>query len=211
LWIEFIRRVGRRYARFATNLAVRRPRLWPLLRPLLRFQFDVLASRWDSMREPGYLDAFEHGLSELETARRVLDVGTGTGIAAFALAARFPGAEVVGVDLAADMIDEARRKTPPELAERVRFEVADASRLPFPDHSFDLVTLNNMIPFFDELGRVLTPEGTVLVAFSGGSETPIYVPFEQLRAELRTRGFTHFAEFNAGLGTGLLARKRPES
>jgi SAM-dependent methyltransferase len=208
LLIELVRRVGRRYARFATNLAVRWPRFWPLVRPLMRFQFDFLASRWDSMRMPGYLDAFERGLMEVETARRVLDVGTGTGVAAFALAARYPYAEVVGVDLAADMVEEARRKTPPDLAGRVQFEVADASRLRFPDGSFDLVTLNNMIPFFDELSRVLTVDGTVLLAFSGGSETPIYVPLDQIRDELRARGFAQFAEFNAGPGTGLLARKR---
>jgi SAM-dependent methyltransferase len=208
LLIELVRRVGRRYARFATNLAVRWPRLWPLVRPLMRFQFDFLASRWDSMRMPGYLDAFERGLMEVEAARRVLDVGTGTGVAAFALAARYPDAEVVGVDLAADMVEEARRNTPPELAARVQFEVADASRLRFPDGSFDFVTLNNMIPFFDELSRVLTADGTVLMAFSGGSETPIYVPLDRIRDELRARGFAQFAEFNAGPGTGLLARKR---
>jgi SAM-dependent methyltransferase len=211
LLIELVRRIGRRYARFATNLAVRRPRLWPLVRPLLRFQFDFLASRWDSLRMPGYLDAFDRGLMEVETARRILDVGTGTGLGAFALAARFPEAEIVGVDLAADMVDEARRKTPPDLAARVQFEVADASRLRFPDGSFDLVTLNNMIPFFDELARVVAAGGAVLMAFSGGSGTPIYVPLDQIRTKLAARGFTEFAEFSAGPGTGLVARKREES
>jgi SAM-dependent methyltransferase len=208
LLIELVRRAGRRYARFATNLAVRHPRLWPLVRPLLRFQFDFLASRWDSLREPGYLDAFERGLAEVEQPpRRVLDVGTGTGLAAFALAVRFPEAEIVGVDLAADMVEEARRKTPPELAGRVRFEVADSSRLPFPDGSFHLVTLNNMIPFFDELERLVAAGGAVLIAFSGGSGTPIYVPFERLREELGARGFSQFAELAAGQGTALLAQK----
>jgi SAM-dependent methyltransferase len=206
--IALARRVGQRFARFATNLAVRRPRLWPFVRPLMRFQFDLLAPHWDSMREPGYLDAFERGLAEVGTARRVLDVGTGTGLAAFALAARYPDAEIVGVDLSADMVEEARRKTPSELVRRVQFEVADASRLRFADRSFDLVTLSNMIPFFDELERVLAPDGTVLAAFSWGSETPIYVPFGEIRDALRARGFSQFAEFAAGSGTALLARKR---
>ena len=48
-------------------------------------------------------------------------------------------------------------KTPPELADRVRFDEADAERLPYADEWFDLVTLANMIPFFDELDRVVAP------------------------------------------------------
>ena len=57
--------------------------------------------------------------------RRVLDLGTGTGKAARVVAKRFPDAEVVGVDLAPEMVEEARRLLPGELAGRVRFEVAD--------------------------------------------------------------------------------------
>ena len=104
----------------------------------------------------------------------------------------------------------ARSNTPPELAGRVRFEEADAQRLPYPDASFDLVTLSNMIPFFDELARVLAPGATLLFAFSAGDETPIYVPPERLRKELSRRGFADFAEFAAGDGTALVARKHRE-
>lgn len=204
---ELVRGLGRRFARLATNLTVRRPALWPLLRPVMRLQFDWLAPHWDSLRAPGYMAAYEAGLAAVPPPGRVLDVGSGTGLGAFAIAARFPDADVVGVDLSEDMVAEARRKTPSELAGRVRFEQADAARLPFPDESFDLVALGNMIPFFDELARVLAAGGTLLVAFSSGPETPIYVPFERLRAELGRRGFAHFAEFAAGSGTALLARK----
>jgi SAM-dependent methyltransferase len=204
---ELVRGLGRRFARLATNLTVRRPALWPLLRPLMRLQFDWLAPHWDRLRAPGYMEAYEAGLAAVPPARRVLDVGSGTGLGAFAIAARFPDAEIVGVDLSEDMVAEARRKTPPALAGRVRFEQADAARLPFAEGSFDLVALGNMIPFFDELARVLAPGGTLLVAFSSGPETPIYVPFERLRAELGRRGFSQFAEFAAGSGTALLARK----
>ena len=127
--------------------------------------------------------------------------------AAFMLARRYPEAEVVGADLAPAMLAEARRLTPPELADRVRFEEADAERLPYPDASFDLVSLANMIPFFDELARVTAPGGAVVFSFSGGAETPIYVPPEVLRRELAKRGFTEFADFAAGTGTALMARK----
>jgi ubiquinone/menaquinone biosynthesis C-methylase UbiE len=170
-------------------------------------QFDGLAPVWDTMRGPG-LDAFEQALGSVAPPSRVLDLGTGTGVAAFALARRFPEAEVVGVDLSAAMLGEARRKTPPELAARVRFEQGDASSLQFDDGAFDLVTLANAIPFFDELDRLVAPGGQVLFSFSSGPETPIYVPSERLRAELSRRGFAEFADFRADRATAFLATRQ---
>jgi demethylmenaquinone methyltransferase / 2-methoxy-6-polyprenyl-1,4-benzoquinol methylase len=175
----------------------------------MRFQFDRLAPRWDTMRAPDHLASFERALEAIDgSPGRALDLGTGTGAGAFAIARRFRDADVVGVDLSERMLDEGRRKTPAPLAERVTFERADAARLPYPDKSFDLVGLANMIPFFDELARVTAPGGWVVFSFSSGAETPIWVPAERLRAELSRRGFSEFAEFRADPGTSLLARKR---
>ena len=160
------------------------------------------------MRDPTHLAPYEAALAAVDPApSSALDLGTGTGQGAFAIARRFPDAQIVGVDLADAMLAEARRKTPPELAEHVRFENGDASALPFPDASFDLVAHANMIPFFDELARVLAPGGQAVFAFSLGPGTPIYVPLERVKRELASRGFTEFAEFAAGKGTALLARK----
>jgi len=200
--------IGQKFARLATNAVLRSPRLWRLFRPLMRMQFDAIAPQWDAMRTPGHLSPYEVALGAVDPApTRALDVGTGTGQGAFAIARRFPHAEVVGVDLASRMLAEATRNIPPELRDRVRFEQADASALPYPDASFDLVAHANMIPFFDELVRVLQPGRQALFAFSGGAATPIYVPPERLRQELGRRGFTEFAEFEAGPGTALVARK----
>jgi ubiquinone/menaquinone biosynthesis C-methylase UbiE len=175
----------------------------------MRLQFDRLAPRWDTLRGPEHLSSFELALEGVAgSPSRVLDLGTGTGAAAFVVARRFPEAQVTGADLSNEMLAEARRKTAPELAERVRFEQADAARLPFGDGAFELVTLANMIPFFDELARVLAPGGWALFSFSAGPETPIWVAPERLRAELSRRGFTDFADFQAGPGTALLARKQ---
>jgi ubiquinone/menaquinone biosynthesis C-methylase UbiE len=200
--------LGRRFARLATNVVVRRPALWRLFRGPLRRQFDNLAPRWDEIRMPDHLQAFERALDQVEPPpARALDLGTGTGDGAVAIARRFPETEVVGVDISRAMVEAARRKTPPDLAGRVRFDVADASALPFDAAAFELVTLANMIPFFDEIARVLRPGGFVVFTFSGGSGTPIYVTPERLRAELEARGFSHFAEVEAGRGTAFLARK----
>ena len=200
--------LGRRFARLATNAVVRRPGVWRLFRGPIRRQFERLAPQWDEILQADHLAGFEHALEQVEPSpRRALDLGTGTGDGAFAVARRFPEAEVVGIDLAGSMIDEARRKTDAELAGRVRFEVGDAAALPFEDGAFELVTHANMIPFFDELARVVAPGGYVVFGFSGGSETPIYVDPARLRAELERRGFTHFAELAVGRGTAFLARK----
>jgi len=202
------RSLGRRVARMTTNAVVARPRLWGALRWLTRAQFDRLAPVWDSMRRPEAFAALERALETLPAApKRVLDLGTGTGLAAFVAAQRFPEAEVVGVDLAPGMVEQARQRTPPELAERVRFEQGDAAKLSFEDGAFDLVQLANMIPFFDELARVTASGGHLVLSFSAGPETPIWVPPERLRSELGAHGFTDFADFAADGATALLARR----
>jgi ubiquinone/menaquinone biosynthesis C-methylase UbiE len=198
--------IGRRFARLATDAAVRSPILWRLFRPFVRRQFDSLAPVWDSMRLEDTFAPYDAALDRVpDTPARILDVGTGTGAGALRLSQRFPAATVVGVDLSDAMLAQARRNTPAGV--RVAYQRADASALPFPDGSFDLVAHANMIPFFDEVARVVAPGGHALFAFSSGAGTPIYVPPERLRQELARRGFTDFADVQAARGNALLARK----
>ncbi len=193
----------RRIARWITDAVVRRPVLWRLLRGRMRDMFERIAPTWETRIGPHHLGALRLALDDIAPPARVLDVGTGTGVAALALADLFPSAEVTGVDLSPAMLAEAERK-----GGRVRYEVADAADLPFGDGSFDLVVLMNAVPFFDELARVTAPGGTVAFSFSRGAETPIYVGDERLRAELGRRGFTDFAAFAADPATAFRARKR---
>jgi SAM-dependent methyltransferase len=202
---------GRRFARVATNQVVRYPRLWWLFRGPMRGMFDRIAPVWDQGRSPEAFAPVEAALDLVPEPSRALDLGTGTGAVAFKVAQRFPKAEVVGADLSPRMLIEARRRTPPELADRIQFDEADAERLPYPDEWFDLVTLANMIPFFDELDRVVAPGGWVVFGWSGGPQTPIYVPPEVLRRELGDRGYTDLSEIAAGNGTGFVAHKAAAS
>lgn len=200
--------IARRFARLVTLAVVARPGLWRLFRGPFRAQFDMLAPSWDDRGGPGFLAPLEAGLARFDdNPARVLDVGTGSGKAARLLASRYPAAEVVGIDLSPAMIEEARRLLPDELAGRVRYEVADASALPFDADAFDLVVLLNMIPFFDEIARVTAPRGSVVLAYSAGPETPIYTPPETLRERLAAHGFGRFEEFAVEGGTALLARR----
>jgi ubiquinone/menaquinone biosynthesis C-methylase UbiE len=170
---------------------------------VVRFQFERLATVWDSMRMPDTFASYEAALREVDgPVRRALDVGTGTGAGARVLADLFPGAEIVGVDVSPGMIAEARRLQP-----GIAFVEGDAARLPFGDAEFDVVAHANMIPFLEETARVLRPGGWTVYAFSGGAQTPIYVAPERLRRELERRGFMDFAEIAAGRGIAVLARR----
>ena len=194
--------IGQRFARFVTDVVVRAPFLWRLFRRRVTRNFDKLAPEWDETRvSRERLVAMIAALDAMGEPQRALDVGTGTGAVARLLSERWPSAEVTGVDVSPGMIGEARRLG----AER--YDVGDASALPYEDGAFDLVTLNNMIPFFGELARVTSLGGYVAIAYSMGPNTPIWVPLERVRDELQRRGFLHIADFAAGGGVALLARR----
>jgi ubiquinone/menaquinone biosynthesis C-methylase UbiE len=194
--------IGQRFARLVTDVVVRAPFLWRLFRGPMTRNFDQLAPEWDSTRvSRERLAPMIAALDATGAPTRALDVGTGTGAVARLIGERWPAAEVTGVDVSPGMIAEARRLG------KERYDVGDASALPYDDASFDLVTLNNMIPFFDELARVTAPGGYVAISYSMGPKTPIWVPLERVRDELQRRGFLHIANFEAGGGLALLARR----
>ena len=146
----------------------------------------------------------EDSLAAYEAARipgpvgRALDLGTGTGAGAREIRKRFADADVVGADLSAEMLAEARN-----LAPEITFVQADASDLPFDDESFDLVAHSN-----DPVPRRGGP-GTAARRLDDlrllvWAETPIWVEPKRLRAELEERGFTNFAELVADRGSARL-------
>ena len=198
--------LGQWFARLVTTIVVRVPALWRLFRGPLTANFDRLAPEWDATRvHEVSLGPMRAALDGVERPpRTVLDLGTGSGVVARLAAARWPDADVLGVDVSSEMINEARRLA---TTRTQRYDVADASRLPYDDGAFELVTMNNMIPFFDELARVTASGGQIAISYSRGSSTPIWVPLERVKAELERRNFSHVAIFSAGPGLSLLAHK----
>ena len=156
-------------------------------RRFVRAIFATIADRYDFITvvlSYGQDRRWKRRLIDLAAPRpgtRALDLATGTGDIAFALAAR--GARVVGLDITFRMIELARRKRdvtrgfPPRDRDPERpapqqapgFLVGDMLTLPFPSGSFDIVTTGyglrnvpNLTTAIEEIGRVLTPGGQLL-------------------------------------------------
>src|ERR1700682_3914445 len=92
-----------------------------------------------------------------------LDVATGTGNTAFALAPYVR--RVIGVDLTPEMLDQARRLTAERAVKNADGVIGDACRLPFQDDTFDLYTVraaphhfHDVDAFLQEAYRVLKPD-----------------------------------------------------
>lgn len=104
---------------------------------------------------------------DLEPGSRVLEVGVGTGLS---LTAYPPHTDVVGVDLAEDMLSRARRKIDRQGWDHVELAVGDAQALDFPDCSFDYVTsfhVVSVVPdpraMMREMARVCRPGGRLVI------------------------------------------------
>jgi SAM-dependent methyltransferase len=95
------------------------------------------------------------------TVRRALDIACGTGLSSLALTDL--AEVVVGAEIAPGMLAAARRHP------SVRYVLAPAERLPFPEAAFAAVTVASGVHWFDqerffaEASRVLTPSGWLAI------------------------------------------------
>lgn len=149
----------------------------------------------------------------LSGSERVLDVATGGGHAAFALAPH--AAEVVALDLTRPMLEVAQKEADARGLTNISYVEGDAQALPFADESFDVVACRQAPHHFprieqavSEWARVLKPGGRLLLIDSTSPEEadadavlheieylrdPSHVRNHRLsawRAYLSTAGFT---------------------
>lgn len=154
----------------------------------------LYGERWLGHHEPVRLPIFELGASPYDLLtdqalwrdqvlrvldhvpvrpRRILDLGCGPGVSAFALGEHLGAeTEIVGIDIAKRMIALAERhhlRDHPHL-DRVRFQHADATALPFDDRGFDLAVGHSFLylcpdrpAVLREVRRVLRPGGTLVL------------------------------------------------
>jgi ubiquinone/menaquinone biosynthesis C-methylase UbiE len=180
-----------------STLVARAPWLWPLLRGPSRRFWNKMAAGWSERASADKTASLEAGVRGVPgTPARILEIGTGLGDGAAALARIFPEADVTGVDLSEEMVRAASAAHP-----GIRFAAADAAALPFPDASFDLVAQLNVPIYPREIRRVLAPGGHVVVASTAGPVTPYYTPHSFLR-----RKFEQVGAGNAGRGDYFVGR-----
>jgi ubiquinone/menaquinone biosynthesis C-methylase UbiE len=173
---------------------------------MVRERFDDRAATYDDSSMHTGLARAVAAFADLSPVDAVLDVATGTGLVLRAIRDRGFGGDVAGVDLSPLMVEEARRHLPD-----ANLSVGDATRLPFPNDSFDLVTCVTGLQLFAhpeiaiaEWARVLRPDGRAITATflsvdrsrHGGAAQPglsDHIPFdsvEHLGATVAPAGFT---------------------
>jgi arsenite methyltransferase len=112
---------------------------------------------------------YHFGLARLLPGERVLDLGSGSGMDAFAAAVQVGSrGTVTGVDITPEQLAKAERQA---IGERVSFTHARIEELPFEDGSFDAAISNGVVNLaadkrrvFAEAARVLRPGGRLALA-----------------------------------------------
>ncbi len=163
---------------------------------------DVFEAYYRDMADSRFANAFTYGRAKVDRMlddvfrslpadARVLDVGCGTGVY-LARAARM-GLNPCGVEPAAAMLESARKNAPEiEILEGV------ATKLPFPDQSFDFVFEIEVLRYLHqgdielalrEARRVLRPGGRILVTLVNRYALDGFYVHQKLRQRLRGTSF----------------------
>jgi len=138
---------------------------------------------------------------------QVLDLGTGTARIPILIAQARPEWQIVAIDWAESMLAIARENVVgAKLETQIQLQFMDAKQLPYPSSSFDGVISNSLIhhlpdplPFFQELKRVLKPQGFLLLRDLLRPDSPAIA--DAMVAEIGTEYSSHQTQlFRDSLG-----------
>ena len=162
---------------------------------MIKADYSKIASFYDEGRSLSeqntaiWLDLIEK-LSGVSKGARVLDLGCGTGRFSLPMASRL-GVDVTGADSSVEMIAKAKQK---DSSSEVSWILADASALPFPEGSFDLVFMSHLLHHVDnpltvlkECHKVLAPSGILLIRYGA---------MEQIRNDVEHTFFPQVIEID---------------
>lgn len=135
------------------------------------------ASEYDAMDHSGVNDVFVRDFlaacpaEALAQGERILDLGAGTALIPIEFCRQSARGQILGVDLAEEMLKAARRNVGRAgITDRVSLQKCDAKSLPFEDGIFAAVMSNSIIHHipepldcFREMVRVLKPGGLLFV------------------------------------------------
>jgi ubiquinone/menaquinone biosynthesis C-methylase UbiE len=111
--------------------------------------------------EPVQRTVLELASQEIPLPRNILDIGCGTGRLLRSAEAAFPGATLLGVDAAIEMVKQAQASVPAKSA--IHFQNATAEALPFADARFDLIFSTLTFHHWHEQDRGIAEVARVLI------------------------------------------------
>jgi demethylmenaquinone methyltransferase/2-methoxy-6-polyprenyl-1,4-benzoquinol methylase len=172
--------------------------------------FDRIAKRYDRMNrilsfglDKGWRKRLMKRLEPLQEGDSVLDVATGTGDVAIAIARQFNEVQVQGLDPSGGMLDVGHSKVAAsKLAERIRFTQGDAQKMPYEDNqfagsciAFGIRNVPDRVQGLKEMTRVVRPGGHVVVLELSTPRGGFMAPFARFHVR-------HVVPFLGGLLSG---------
>ncbi|NEP41854.1 MAG: class I SAM-dependent methyltransferase [Okeania sp. SIO2G4] len=139
------------------------------------------AEEYDSMDFLEVNQAFAESSIEIGPKKGlVLDVGTGTARIPILICQQQPEWQIIGIDLSKNMLTIGERNIEKaQLQSQVKLELVDAKKIPYSEHSFEMVISNSIVHhlsepllLFQEVKRVLQPQGGIFIRDLLRPETP---------------------------------------
>lgn len=211
-----LEQIQSRARRFRTRLMMRSALgngwLFRWMKGNVRRRFNDRAAEWDRMveeHEYKWFDPLDAALDRLPAGwapAQIADIGGGTGRAGYHLARRYPRAQVTVADLAPNMLAFGKNRKSTQSLPDVSFVAGDSAAIPLQSATADLACILNAPLVPTEMARILRPGGVVVLAFTYGHHTPMYLDEATARDALGRAGFQELEAGQAAEGSWILGR-----